>query len=126
MVSVKLQYIPGISLEQEVNQFITDYDDEEPLASWEAAFLPDWTWEAYDKEDGGLYFGRVKSPNTYDKWEYGYFSEDQLKQAGAYRVDLDPDDDAPLFPDGGQIEDLVGVYETELEALLEGDSEYKE
>lgn len=49
-----------------------------------------------------------------------------MKQAGAYRVDLDPDDDAPLFPDGGQIGDLVGVYETELEALLEGDSEYKE
>ena len=44
---------------------ITDYDEEEPLASWEGAFLPEWEWEAYDKEDDGLYFGRVKSPNTY-------------------------------------------------------------
>lgn len=88
--------------------------------------MPDWTWEAYDKKEEGLYFGRVKSPNTYDQWEYGYFSEDQLKQAGAYRTDLDPDSDNPLFPDGGQVEDVVGVYETELEALLEtnGDEGY--
>jgi len=96
------------------------------LASWEAAFLPNWEWEAYDKEEQDVYFGRVKSPNTYGKWEYGYFSQEQLETAGAYRTDLDPDDEAPLFPDGGEIEDLVGVYETELEALLEGDSEYKE
>lgn len=97
------------------------------MAAWEAAFLPDWTWEAYRKEDEGLYFGRVKSPNTYDSWEYGYFSEDQLKQAGAYRIDLDLDDSEPLFPDGGQIGDIVGVYETELEALLEeGESRYNE
>ena len=49
-----------------------------------------------------------------------------MKQAGAYRIDLDPDSDNPLFPDGGQIEDVVGVYETELEALLEtgGDEGY--
>jgi hypothetical protein len=34
-----------------------------------------------------------------------------------------------LFPDGGEveIEDIVGVYETELEALLEeGDPQYRE
>jgi hypothetical protein len=95
------------------------------LASWEAAFLPDWEWEAYDKEEDGVYFGRVKSPNTYGNWEYGYFTQEQLEEAGAYRTDLDPEDDAPLFPDGGQyVEDLVPVYETELEALLsqrEGD-----
>ena len=101
------------------------------MAAWEAAFLPNWTWEAYEKkdEDEGLYFGRVKSPNTYDNWEYGYFSEDQLKQAGAYRIDLDLDDSEPLFPDGGLVEDVIGVYETELEALLEsreGDSGYRE
>ena len=46
---------------------MTDYDDEEPLAQWEAAFLPDWEWEAYDKveEDDGIFFERVKSPDTY-------------------------------------------------------------
>jgi len=107
---------------------ITDFDEEEPLAAWEAAFLPDWTWEAYDKKEDDLYFGRVKSPNTYDQWEYGYFSQDQREQAGAYRIDLDPDSDNPLFPDGGTpVEDVVGVYETELEALLEtgGDEQYK-
>jgi len=104
---------------------ITDYDEEDPIAEWEAAFLPDWTWEAYDKKEEGLYFGRVKSPDTYDSWEYGYFSEEQLKRAGAYRIDLDPDDSEPLFPDGGQVEDVAGVFETELEALLEeGDSGY--
>ena len=112
-----------------MNQFITDYDDEESLASWEAAFLPNWEWEAYDKEDDGLYFGRVKSPNTYDQWEYGYFSQEQLEKAGAYRTDLEPGEDKPMFPDGGQIEHLVGVYETELEAILEpekGGPQYKE
>lgn len=83
--------------------------------------MPDWEWEAYDKEDEGVYFGRVKSPNTYGQWEYGYFTEDQLKQAGAYRSDLEMDDEGELFPDGGRVEDVVGVYETRLEAMLEGD-----
>jgi len=96
-----------------------DFEEDEPLASWEAAFLPDWTWEAYEKEDEDLYFGRVKSPNTYDQWEYGYFSTRQLQQAGAYRTDLDPDESEPLFPDGGQVDDSeFKLYETELEALL--------
>lgn len=97
------------------------------MAAWEAAFLPNWEWEALEKEDDGLYFGRVRSPNTYGNWEYGYFSEDQLRKAGAYRTDLELDDDGPLFPDGGQIEnleDLVPVYETELDALL--DEAYQE
>jgi hypothetical protein len=108
---------------------MTDYSDEEPLASWEAAFLPNWEWEAYDKveDEEGLYFGRVRSPNTYDQWEYGYFSQEQLEKAGAYRTDLETSSDEPLFPDGGVVEDIVGVYETELEALLEdGDSRYHE
>lgn len=98
------------------------------MAQWKAAFLPDWEWEAYDKntEEDGLYFGRVRSPNTYGNWEYGYFSEDQLRTAGAYRTDVDPDEE-PRFPDGGYLDDLslVKLYETELEALLEyeGDPE---
>jgi len=100
------------------------------LAEWDAAFLPDWTWEAYDKKEEDVYFGRVKSPLTYDKWEYGYFTQSQLEEAGAYRTDLDPEEDAPLFPDGGTQEDLAQLYETELEALLEqegeGDPQYKE
>jgi hypothetical protein len=52
-----------------------------------------------------------------------------LEKAGAYRTDLDPDSEEPLFPDGGRVEDVVGVYETELEALLvpeEGDLQYQE
>jgi len=44
-----------------------------------------------------------------------------LKEAGAYRTDLDLDDEGELFPDGGEVEDIVGVYEIELEALLESD-----
>lgn len=72
-----------------------------------------------------MYFGRVKSPNTYGNWEYGYFTQTQLEKAGAYRTDLDPDDKEPLFPDGGTVEDIVGVYETELEALLEHEGEYR-
>ena len=89
--------------------------------------LPSWKWEAYRKEDEGLYFGRVKSSLTYDDWEWGYFSQDQLEEAKAYRVDPDLGGDEPVFPDGGQIGDIVGVYETELEALLEeGESRYNE
>lgn len=52
-----------------------------------------------------------------------------MEKAGAYRTDLDPDSEEPLFPDGGRVEDVVGVYETELEALLvpeEGDLKYQE
>jgi len=64
--------------------------------------LPDWEWEAYEKDEDGIYFGRVKSPNTYGRWEYGTFSQDQLETAGAYRTDTDLDEDAELFPDGGQ------------------------
>jgi hypothetical protein len=108
---------------------MTDYSDEEPLARWEALLLPDWTWEAYEKEDEeeGLYFGRVKSPNTYGKWEYGYFSQEQLEEAGAYRVDTSIED-GELFPDGGIPEDLAEVYETELAALdyLENELETEE
>lgn len=84
----------------------TDYDDEEPLAVFEAALLPDWEWEVYEvqerdvevvigfDEDGDhetetttIYFGRVKSPNTYGHWEYGTFTTNDLKTAGAFRTD---------------------------------------
>jgi hypothetical protein len=98
---------------------MTDYGDEEPVAAWEAAFLPDWHWEAYEMVDetDTVYFGRVKSPYTHGRWEYGYFSQDQLEEAGAYRTDVDPDSDAPLFPDGGLAEEIARLYEVEFEAL---------
>ena len=96
---------------------MTEFDEEEePLASWEALLLPDWKWEAYDKtEEDGVYYGRVKSPHTHDRWEYGYFTQSQLETVGAYRTDQDQ----PLFPDGGNPEQVARLYETELEALLE-------
>jgi hypothetical protein len=84
---------------------MAEFEEEEPLASWEAVLLPDWEWEAYDSEEDGLYFGRVRSPLTYGDWEYGYFSEQQLEKAGAYRTDLEHGEDAPLFPDGGVVDD---------------------
>lgn len=59
----------------------------------------------------------MKSPKTYDRWEYGYFTQDQLEEAGAYRVDADIGDEEPLFPDGGY--ELSTVFETELTALSE-------
>ncbi|WP_436935730.1 hypothetical protein [Halovenus marina] len=101
-------------------------DSNDPIAAWEALLLPDWRWEALEKEGDDLYYGRVKSPKTYDRWEYGYFTQEQLEEAGAYRVDVDIGSGEDLFPDGGEIEDIVGIYETELEALLGGDSEYNE
>jgi hypothetical protein len=61
---------------------------------------------------------------TYGNWEWGYFSQEQLEEAKAYRVDTEFDENEPVFPDGGL---LAEVYETELEALLEeGDPEYDE
>ena len=71
------------------------------MAVWEALLLPEWRWEAYEKETEDIYRGRVKSPNTYGNWEYGSFKRDELETAGAYRVDVGPDTDAALFPDGG-------------------------
>jgi hypothetical protein len=104
-----------------------DTEDDEPLATWEAALLPNWEWEAYEKTEDDLYYGRVRSPNTFGKWEYGYFSESQLRKAGAYRTDLDADSDEPLYPDGGGWDDLaeLKLFETELEALqyLEGEGD---
>jgi hypothetical protein len=47
-----------------------------------------------------------------------------LEEAKAYRVDSDLSGDEPVFPDGGRIEDLSMLYETELEALLEEDTRY--
>ena len=94
------------------------------MARWEALLLPDWEWEALEKESENLYYGRVKSPNTYDEWEYGYFSQEQLEKAGAYRVDTEIDSGEDVFPDGGYR--LSQFFETELQALdeyeqLEGD-----
>jgi hypothetical protein len=80
--------------------------------------LPDWTWEAYRKEEDGVYFGRVRSPNTRGDWEYGYFTQNQLEEAGAYRIDTEIDTGEELFPDGGH-HLLSQLYETELEALLQ-------
>lgn len=96
---------------------IDDYDDEdeEPIARWKALLLPDWTWEALEKEEDGLYYGRVTSPKTHDQWEYGYFTQEQLEEAGAYRVDTCIED-GELYPYGGD-EELARLYEAELDAL---------
>ena len=90
-----------------MNPLITE---EDPIAEWEAMLLPGWTWQALEKEDEGLYYGRVKTPNTHGTWEYGYFSQEQLEEAQAYRTDTE---EGPLYPDGG----TPNIYETELEAL---------
>ena len=91
-------------------------EEEEPLAAWEALLLPDWRWEAFGKEEERVYYGRGKSPKTYDNWEWGYFSQSQLERARAYRGDTDLGDE-PLFPDGGY--ELTEILETELTALSE-------
>jgi cation diffusion facilitator CzcD-associated flavoprotein CzcO len=69
----------------------------------------------------------MSPPLTYDTWEWGYFTEEQLRTAGAYPTDVEVDENEELFPDGGCREDLAQakLYETELDALLEdreGDS----
>lgn len=86
--------------------------------------LPDWRWEALRKEEKGLYYGRVKSSLTYDEWEYGYFTQEQLEEAFAYRVDEKIDENEPVFPDGGYLEpvDLYKPQEWELTYEEEDDS----
>jgi hypothetical protein len=96
---------------------LTDYEEEDVLARWEALLLPDWTWEALEKEEEDLYYGRVKSPNTHGKWEYGYFTQNQLEEAGAYRTDVEISSGEDLFPDGGYL--VSEIYETELQAIEE-------
>lgn len=85
-----------------------DTENEEPIATFEAAFLPDWEWEVFEvqerdadvvvgvDDDGEyevrvttIYYGRVKSPMTYGGWDYGTFTVHDLKTAGAFRTDRD-------------------------------------
>jgi len=67
--------------------------------------------------DDGLYYGRVRSPNTYGNWKYGYFSQEQLEEAQAYRVDEGSAAYEPLFPD---LDDLLGSGEYDSEETGEG------
>lgn len=87
----------------------TDIEDaEEPIATFEAALLPNWTWEVYEvqerdvevvtgldadgepeTEETTIYYGRVQSPNTFGGWDYGTFTVADLKTAGAFRTDED-------------------------------------
>jgi hypothetical protein len=90
------------------------YDEEEPLAVWEALLLPGWQWEAFERTGENLYFGRVRSSSTFGRWEYGCFSTEQLESFGGYRIDTDYGDEE-RFPDGGY--ELTRVIETEFTAL---------
>lgn len=45
----------------------------------------------------------MKFPLTHDNWEWGYFTQNQLEKAGAYRTDAEIGDDEDVFPDGGEI-----------------------
>lgn len=78
-----------------------------------------------EKEDDGLYYGRVKSPNTYGNWEYGYFSREQLEEARAYRVDENIDDSEPVFPDGGYPEPMELYKPREWIPEHENEGEYR-
>lgn len=81
-------------------------EERDPIATYEALKLPDWEWEVFEVEqrDAGvvvdtdasgepvtettdIYHGRVKSPMTYGRWEYGSFTTRDLQVAGAYRTD---------------------------------------
>lgn len=82
-----------------------DTTDETPIATFAATDAPGWTWEVLEVEtedadvvlgveDGEpivayttIYFGRVKSPFTHGRWEYGTFTKRDLRQAGATRTD---------------------------------------
>ena len=66
-----------------------DFDADEPLAVFEAAFLPAWQWEVYAVEDDGAYYGRVSSPSTFGGYDYGRFSRTELRTGGAFRTDED-------------------------------------
>lgn len=92
---------------------MSSYDEEDVVAAWEAVLLPDWRWEALEVKADGLYYGRVRSPYTYGKWEYGHFTEDQLREAKAYRVDKELDENEPVFPD--YLEELEEGIDEELE-----------
>lgn len=67
----------------------------------------------------------MKSPNTYGNWEYGYFSQEQLEEARAYRVDENIDDTEPVFPDGGFPEPLDLYKPNEWSPAYGSEGEYQ-
>lgn len=55
---------------------------------------------------------------TDNQGEWGYFTQEQLKEVGAYRVDTTIGSGDELFPDGGYNPGMIAdIYETELDAL---------
>ena len=63
---------------------------EEPLAVFASARAPGWEWQAFRVEreqPETVYYGRVRSPLTNDRWEYGTFTETELETADAREVD---------------------------------------
>lgn len=97
-------------LEERPEEDLEDpFEGTDPIATWESTTMPDWEWEAYEVEEtdaelvtdtdedgepitteGTIYFGRVRSPQTYGKWEVGSFSSHDLREALAFRTDASP------------------------------------
>lgn len=90
------------------------YDDEEPLAVYDSFCPSGWRWEVYevsgrnvealvDFYDGhgpfiertSLFFGRVRSPESEGRWEYGFFTAWAIRRANASRIDVEDQSEEP-------------------------------
>lgn len=66
-------------------------DEDDPIAVFVTERDPRWEWQAFsiDRETptDTIYYGRVRSPLTRGKWEWGTFTEDDLESVSAEEVD---------------------------------------
>ena len=61
-------------------------DEDDPLAVFVSERAPEWEWQAFciDRETPEtVYYGRVRSPLTNGRWEWGTFSQSDLNTADA-------------------------------------------
>lgn len=66
----------------------TNPEDETPIETY-ARPHAGWKWEilSIEDEETGYYFGRVYSPMVGEDGTLGYFTQDQLDDIGAQKID---------------------------------------
>lgn len=65
-------------------------DEDDPIAVFVSARAPGWEWQAFriDRETPEkVYYGRVRSPLTNGRWEWGTFSQSDLDTADAQEIE---------------------------------------
>ncbi|HET7325476.1 MAG TPA: hypothetical protein VFJ06_14205 [Halococcus sp.] len=67
-----------------------NFDEDDPIAVFVSECAPGWEWQAFsiDRETPEtVYYGRVRSPLTGGRWEWGTFSQSDLDTADAQEIE---------------------------------------